>query len=214
MKALVDKFQYGGGFYYVATLNNLVSYHVILLNHFFWPQDASACCNVSLLSDQIQNKSLCTSFYLLRKQLCVFLHWAIYHIKHVLLCVFVQFMAEQPSVSQQSWALLLSSPPHPLFMLSSHLISFLLCPSFQAGSSWIDIRCPLRGGGRYRDSRGRRNERGRRMKVVGGVYRLLIQTEKVKRDRSEWPEKRERRWVGNRKKNTDGGKIVRQTGGE
>lgn len=40
-----------------------------------------------------------------------------------LICVFVRCVTEQPSFSQQNSSLFLLSPPHPLFIPSSHLIS-------------------------------------------------------------------------------------------
>lgn len=59
----------------------------------------------------------------------IHLHWFFcYNIHHslnrfCLICVFVRSVTEQSSFSQQNSSVFLLSCPHPLFILSSHLIS-------------------------------------------------------------------------------------------
>lgn len=76
-----------------------------------------------LLSEHIL--SCYTPFHLMRSLLFVFscdtIHLSKY--RFCLICVFVRSVTEQPSFYQQSSSLFLLSSPHPLFILSSHLIS-------------------------------------------------------------------------------------------
>lgn len=177
--------------FYVALSNNPLSHHVWSCFIFF----VTLClkylslshCTVSYiiyvtLSEHILSRY--TPFHLVQSQLHVFLCYTIHHSKYrfCLICVFVQCVTEQPSFSQQNSSLFLLSSPHPLFILSSHLISsplILLFSQEAPGSTSMSLR-KKEGDG---EAEGRKERRGWRKR--GGE-----QTEKG--TEREWTKEKER----------------------
>lgn len=135
-------------------------------------------------------KSRYIPFHLLRRQLCVFSCSAIHHSKYrlCLICVFVRCATEQPSFSQQNSSLFLLSSPHPLFILSSHLISsplILLFSQEAPGSTSMGLK---------RNEGDRERHEGRRE----------MRTERE--GQGEWKRRKKTKQKVTKKEEEDGGK--------
>lgn len=128
-------------FFYVATSYDLVSHHVILLNHFFGPRmpQLVTMCSFDLI---ISRTNLFVLPFLLRKQLCVFLCSTIYHIQHMFCYMFLSslwavFRAAFTASAELIAVVVISSSPYPLF--SSNLFSsFVLLFKQEAPGSTSD----------------------------------------------------------------------------